>query len=918
MYIPSATYRIQLHHEFTFKNLNDISTYLKNLGISTIYASPFLHSRPGSMHGYDGIDPEKIDPEIGTEEEFEILGNKLKELGIGWLQDIAPNHMAFHHHNRYLADIFEKGDRSRFYHFFDINWNDPDPDIQDKIMTPFLGRPIKEALSHNEIKIALDNEGFYIDYFENRYPLNIKSYEIILSQVKGNINDEYDAVSCTFERFMHLQEKITYFVESADIIDEEWQNFKFNLYSQYQNSPQIRSAIDKALKRINNDQASLHYLLEIQHYLLTYWQVTEKKINYRRFFTINDLICLDINNPEVFNRYHRFLKRLWDKELLHGLRIDHIDGLFNPGAYLQRLRNLFGDDLYVVVEKILEWEESMPLHWPVQGTTGYGFMSTISHLFTNWQNKKKLTQLYQNILNERIDYHQLVKEKKSFILHNRMGGELNNLFHQMQMLNLMPDSEMGIEPDRLKEALAIFLVMHPVYRIYPTQYPIHQKEVAILRTAYNEAVEWNPELKKELKYLFHLFTEPPVEDPLFAENKLYFLMRCQQFTGPLEAKGVEDTTFYLYNRLISHNEVGNSPDIFGISPQEFHERMIERQLTYPHALNASATHDTKRGEDMRLRMNVISELPELWQSELEKWKKINKNFIKFKEGKTSPEPNDEYFIYQTICGAFPMEGDIDDTFKERIKDYMLKVVREGKENSNWSSPNQIYEFGILEFINNILNPEHGFLNELKPFVKQISNYGIIYSLAQQLLKITAPGIPDIYQGCELWDLSLVDPDNRRPVDYELRNGFLEEIKSSGNQENLIRSLWAEKANGKIKFYTIYKALQERMNCPELFKYGKYIPANISGEHQQHATGFFRNHQNLWSLTVVPHHLASFIPDQDLPIAQAWKNTHLKLPRNAPFIWKNIFTEETFGFDEFINFKDIFASYPIVFLTGSTE
>jgi (1->4)-alpha-D-glucan 1-alpha-D-glucosylmutase len=918
MYIPSATYRVQLNQEFTFQDLDQIVDYLNSLGISTIYASPFLRSRPGSLHGYDGIDPEMIDPEIGTEEEFETLRKKLGDRGMGWLQDIAPNHMAFHHKNRWLCDVLEKGPKSRYYQHFDINWNDSDPKLKDKVMVPFLGGTIEEILSRNEIRIVIEEEGFFFKYFDDFYPLNIRSYELILNQGKSHFINVYESVGTELQRYMSFLAKTTKFAEEKEIVDEEWQIFKINFYHEYKDSHDIKRAIDIVLDNINSDQASLFYLLERQHYVLAHWQLTEKQINYRRFFTINDLICLDINNAEVFEAYHRYLKRLYDKQLIQGLRIDHIDGLFNPGTYLHRLRNFFGEELYIVVEKILEWEEALPVHWPEQGTTGYGFMSTISHLFTDWQNKKKLDHFYQEVIEDKPDYRQLVSEKKYFILNERMGGELNNLFDQMKMLNLMPDDELGLNEEKLKEALAVFLVMHPVYRIYPTQYPLHHRDIGIIKAAYHEAEKWNPELRMELKYLFKLFTEPPEEDQMIAESKLYFLMRCQQFTGPLEAKGVEDTTFYLYNRLISHNEVGDSPEIFGISQQEFHERMIERQLIAPHALNATATHDTKRGEDTRIRINVISELPEQWSKAVRKWREINQQFIKHKDGMVIPEPNDEYFIYQTICGAFPMDGQTDDSFKERIKEYMLKVVREGKQNSSWAAPNQIYEFGVFEFINQILNQENKFIAEATPFIKKITHYGIIYSLAQQILKLTAPGVPDIYQGCELWDLSLVDPDNRRPVDYEQRKNMLSEITESGRSESLIRYLMENKESGNIKLYTIYKALTERNSLFSLFKYGKYIPAVILGDFKNYATGFFRNFKNQWSLTIVPHHLVSFIPENALPLKHIWHNTHLRVPPKAPKVWKNIFTDETYGFDDNMFFKDIFASFPIVFLTGISE
>lgn len=913
MYIPSATYRIQFHKDFTFRRLGSILEYLNALGVSTIYASPVLKARPGSAHGYDGVSADEINPEIGTEEELEEIGKKILLKGMGWLQDIAPNHMAYHHENAWLMDVLEKGQRSRYYRFFDVNWNDPDPRFRGKVMTPFLGGSQEEIISRNELKVDYDENGFSFKYFENRYPLSIESYELILNQCKTRLSDQYDVLDPLFQSYMQLLERASAFAQDKSVVEEEWETYKASLRRFYTERKVFSDAIGAVLNKLNGDQASINYLLDRQYYVLCHWQLTESKINYRRFFTINDLICLDIDNPEVFERYHRYIKRLWEKQLIQGLRIDHIDGMFNPGRYLQRLRKLFGDELYIVIEKILEWEESLPLYWPAQGATGYGFLSTISHLFTDWRNREKLTRSYHDFIGEEPDYRELVAEKKYFILANRMAGELNNLFHQMKMLNLMPD---GFDETKLREALAAFLVMHPVYRIYPAQYPLHQREVNILRAAYNEAVKWKPELSRELSFLFSLFADPPAEEGLYADNKLYFLMRCEQFTGPLEAKGVEDTTFYLFNRLISHNEVGDSPAIFGISLEEFHERMIERQLVASGALNATATHDTKRGEDMRLRINVISELPDEWEQNVRQWRELNKPFKK--KRREIPDANDEYFIYQTLCGAYPMEGSVDETFVERIKNYMMKVVREGKRNSNWGSPDQIYEFGVFDFIKQILDEKNPFLKAALPFIRKITRYGMVYSLTQTLLKATAPGVPDVYQGCELWDLSLVDPDNRRPVDYDLRWNMLQDIRNSGDSISLIKAMKGDWASGKIKLFTLYKALQERKDFPGLFKHGAYAPAQIEGDRKRHAIGFFRNYNEQWSLTVVPRRLASIMPPEEMPSSPLWRNTHVRLPSKAPKVWRNVFTGETFGFDDLMYFKDIFAHFPVALLTGLNQ
>ena len=916
MYIPVSTYRIQLSDQFTFKDLKEILPYLHELGISTIYASPILQARPGSQHGYDGINPDKINPEIGDEAEFEAIGRNLKDMGMGWLQDIVPNHLAFHPLNPWLRDIFEKGPKSLYYHFFDVNWNHPD--YQGKIMAPFLGGPMKEVLSRNEISVTFNEDGFHLKYYEHEYPVSIPSYESILNQGAQYLTDEYDQINDVRSTYSGLLDNLGNIIHFEEVIDERWESFKKSLYHNYQSNTAFSAALDKAIETINKDHATLSYLLGQQYFVLTHWQASETSINYRRFFTINDLICLDINHSEVFEQYHRGLKRLAEKGLIQGLRIDHIDGLFNPGLYLRRIKNHFGRNTYLVVEKILEWEESLPVYWPSQGATGYGFLATISHLFTDWRNRGKITRIYQSIIGHEPDYRQLVAEKKQFVLKKRMGGELNNLFHQMKMLNLFPSREEELAPDKLKEALATFLVMHPVYRIYPTQYPLHVREVNILRRACNEAIRWKPELEHELTFLFRLFTETPEEDELYEANKLYFLMRCQQFTGPLEAKGVEDTTFYLYNRLISHNEVGDTPELFGISQDEFHERMIERQALDPYALNATATHDTKRGEDMRVRINVISEIPDEWEENVKHWMKLNEPFVKTRDGVRIPDYNDEYFLYQTLCGAFPMNGEIEENFAERIKEYMTKALREGKKNSNWSAPNQIYEYGVFDFINQILNPDHKFLSEARPFIKKLTNFGMIYSLAQLILKLTVPGVPDTFQGRELWDLSLVDPDNRRPVDYELRKRLLAEMKQEKDELQLTRRLLQERENGRIKLYTFFKAINARKANYRLFQDGAYIPGLINGSCKDCAVGFYRNLDNQWSLTMAPQNLSSLLGEDWGSLNGIWNDTAIQLPDKAPAQWRNIFTGQTYEFKNIIHLNPIFADYPVVFLMGETK
>ncbi|MGK7397480.1 MAG: malto-oligosyltrehalose synthase [Candidatus Cyclobacteriaceae bacterium M3_2C_046] len=913
MYIPSATYRIQLFNQFKFKDLEKIVDYLDDLGISTIYASPMLQSRQGSTHGYDSVNPEAIDPEIGTYQEFQQLGQQLKQRNMGWLQDVVPNHMAFSPLNPWLNDVIEKGRRSRFHTYFDINWDHPNPDLQHKLLVPFLGSSLEEILSKGELKLVFETRGFTLKYFDNEYPVSVESYHQLMVLGKQFISEINASSDDDMEIYLGLMDEINEILQEPVFPDNRWEILKKELHEFYLKTLVFRGLIDKIIQRVNADKAQMKYLLDAQHFKLAHWQTTEQEINFRRFFTINDLICLQIEDPIVFEHYHRFLKKMYDEGLIQGIRLDHIDGLFNPGQYLRTLREQFGDDLYLTVEKILEWEEHLPAFWPIQGTTGYGFLATLSHFFTDWRNQDNFDQIYHQWIGDEPDYHQLVMDKKHFMLTQRMGGELNNLMMLMEWLNLWPAEE-SFNQKRVKEALAVFLVAHPVYRIYSTRYPLSQKSLSILRRTLDYAIVRKPDLKRELEFIFDLFTSTKADSQLALDNKMYFLMRCQQFTGPLEAKGVEDTTFYLFNRLISHNEVGDKPEIFGISHQEFHERMMERMALHPLSMNATATHDTKRGEDMRVRINVLSELPDEWKIQVNNWKEINKKFIKHKE-KAIPAPNDEYFIYQTLVGAFPVDGKIDQTFSTRIKDYMIKVVREGKINSNWSDPNQIYEFGICDFIDRILEPNHDFLNAAQPFIQMVTQFGIIYSMAQTLMKVTCPGVPDVYQGCELWDLSLVDPDNRRPVDYELRKKMLEALK----QQEFIsfENLMDQKESGLVKFYTLYKSLQARRKHNDIFNQGKYIPLRFGGKHNWHAVGYIRQYRDQWMMVIIPRHLVLLINPGDFPLAEVWEDTYAILPAQGPNHWENIFTgEKTKNGDKF-EIGEVLSRFPIALLYGQT-
>ncbi|MDQ3393857.1 MAG: malto-oligosyltrehalose synthase [Bacteroidota bacterium] len=917
MYIPSSTYRLQVTKSFNFENLKKNLNYLHRLGISTIYSAPFFEARPGSTHGYDVTDSHILNPEIGTMVEFKALSEDLRKKGMGWLQDIVPNHMAFDPGNPLLMDVFEKGRKSNFFQYFDINWEHADPKYKNKVMAPFLGKPLNVVIKNEELKLDLFQESFYLRYYETRYPVSISSYHFILKQANKIpvwANEEYTSdYQNLILNFENLEE-----IDEPNLYTEYTEKLKKEFAAAITDDEEIHSLLSAAVSNINKNKKLLAQLLDHQNFFLSYWKDTEQEINYRRFFTVNDLICLNIQNEEVFHHYHQFIYFLYTRGMIQGLRIDHIDGLLDPTQYINRLREKFGEEAYIVVEKILEWEENLPASWPIQGTSGYHFLACISHLYTDHKNRNKFSEIYREITKSTAEYENLVRDKKHFIITKRMFGELNNLMQLLEVSDLMPLEE-EIDPGKLREALGYLLVFYPVYRVYGNKLPLNEEDLAIIQNALQKAVDHAPYLSKEIDYLRKLLNGKADGNEEYNNNKLFFMMRCQQIAGPLAAKGVEDTVFYIYNRLISHNEVGDSPHIFGISTDEFHKKMLDRLNRNPLAINTTATHDTKRGEDARVRINALSEIPEEWEAVVKQWKSMNKNLLTTSENGNMPTANDEYFIYQTLVGAFPMNGEQEeDNLQERVKEYMIKVVREAKVNTSWADPKEEYENAVVAFIESILKNQE-FLDSFVPFMQKIARYGAIYSLAQALIKITAPGIPDIYQGCELWDLSMVDPDNRRPVDYELRNKHLDVIEENGKDPEFREKILRNPEDGLIKMFTIFKALNFRKEAHDLFSKGNYIPLVFEGRNANHAFGFVRKRGTDWSLIVVPGLLVKedYLKNKT-PDFSFWQETKIILPEEAPFNWRNIFTDQEVNIALGHSLQEIFGDFPVVLLEGILE
>jgi malto-oligosyltrehalose synthase/4-alpha-glucanotransferase len=817
MYKPSATYRIQFHKDFNLKSLDRIIPYLTELGISTLYASPIFEAVPGSMHGYDVINPLKINPEIGTEAELLNVSKKLKAAGIGWLQDIVPNHMAFHPGNTWLMDVLQKGNSSDFARFFDIDLKKDD----GRLMVPFLGEALDEAIKQEKIQLNKVKGEYYLSYGETNWPVNADTHKMLA------------------------------------LLD---------------------------FRKVNSNTAVLKQIVNDQHYRLCNWQETDHKINYRRFFTVNGLICLNMQHQETFDLYHRYIFELIDKGVFQGLRIDHVDGLYDPKGYLQRLRKSVGKEVYIVVEKILEQGEQMPLDWKVQGNTGYDFMAIVNNLFTNQQAEKPFTRLYKRVTGKKLNPSQLIYEKKHNILFKHMQGELNNLFEML--LPLKPPGFSAIENAELKKALGWLLIRMPVYRYYNYSFPlseIDEKNVSSLLMP----LIGDKKLGKAGELLSVIFLEKSRNaDPAYRQKVGQFFQRCMQFTGPLMAKGVEDTLMFTYNRFVGHSEVGDAPDAFGIPLDRFHNEMQNRQQQWPLSINASSTHDTKKGEDVRARLNVLSDLPEEWSLLVEQLKRIFNSLQHKVPAYRQLHDNDIYLLLQTIIGAFPFLEDDEHDIDNRLAQFIVKALRESKKRSDWASPNEVYEHKLNKFSRVILNERLESGKLIKDFLKRISDFAIINSLAQLTLKFTCPGVPDIYQGTELWDLSLVDPDNRRPVDYNSRSTMVEALETPANY----KKLWNDRLSGKLKMWLTKTLLLIRKSEADVFELGTYIPLTVEGKYSNHICAFARRYKQRWIITVVPLGFAKCCKIQHVPISDFdWEDTAIILPQEAPLTWENLLT-----------------------------
>ena len=916
--IPVSTYRLQLNHTFTFRDATRIVPYLHALGITDCYVSSILKAVPGSMHGYDLVDPECLNPELGTEEDFDAFTTALKRYDMGLLLDVVPNHMGIRSkENRWWWDVLEHGPGSRYATAFDIDWSPLKRELEDKVLLPILGEQYGAVLENQDIRLVYADGGFVVTYFDHRFPVAPQSWEGILSfrlhELTARVGEQDEQLQELLSILTALRNLPPRNERDPARIAERYREERIirrRLSGLLHDSETIRSHLSVSVDTYNGikgDSASfdrLDALLNEQSYRLASWRVASEEINYRRFFDINELAAIRTEETRVFHESHQLVFRLLKSRVATGLRIDHVDGLYDPEHYLVQLQEWAGRELpptpsgeaaslFVVVEKILGKGEALPATWPVAGTTGYDFLNLVNGLFVQSAKERSMEALYQRFVGQRIVYDDLVYFTKKLIMRASMSSELNVLGHQLNLLSEKDRQYRDFTLNSLTHAITELIACFPVYRSYITadQKDVLDRDRTYIMMAVTRAKRRNPTMSSQVFDFVRDLLLKRLDDriKLTPADQVRFVTKFQQTTSPVTAKGIEDTAFYIYNRLVSLNEVGGEPAQYGLSVEAFHKAVRERRAHWPHSLLATSTHDTKRGEDVRARINVLSEIPERWRAALTTWAKLNKRFrIKIDEI-VAPDRNEEYLLYQTLLGVWPsmtMDQPQYETFKERIEQYMVKALREAKVHTGWINPREDYEEGVRKFVRAILERSipNPFLEEFLPFQSFVAQCGMHNALAQLLVKLTAPGIPDSYQGTEFWEFSLVDPDNRRAVDFELRARVLQEWQQTAGRDDvnrmaLVRQLMESWKDGRIKLYLLHTSLCHRREHPALYLDGDYVPLECEGARKSNICAFARLHQEQAIVTVIPRLSADLIQrsGSSAEMDDPWQDTRLTVP-----------------------------------------
>ena len=963
--VPRATYRLQFNRAFGFEAARALVPYLAELGISHCYASSWFKARPGSLHGYDIVDHDSLNPEIGDEAQFEAFCAALAEHGMGQILDLVPNHMGIMGaDNAWWLGVLEDGEASAYAEFFDIDWHPIKGELRGKILVPVLGDHYGHVLERGELRLAYDETdgdktagAFNVWYFEHRFPVDPCAYPAILGHRLEALGARLGADNPAFFEYQSLITAFSHLPardasEAARRVERNRDKaiHKRHLAELCKRCPDIAHFIEENLEHFNGrvgEPASfdpLHVLLSTQAYRLAYWRVASDEINYRRFFDINDLAALRMEREEVFEATHRRVFQLLQRGWLSGLRIDHADGLFAPANYFDRLQQLHAEarplareGLYVVVEKILAGHERLPEDWAVAGTTGYEAANLINGLFVDEAAAERLRRGWHLFTRQRAGFDDVLYQSRLAIMRTSLASELNVLANRLARIAEIDRHTRDYTLNGLRATLLEVVAWFPVYRTYLCEGRMSEEDRHHIEWACAAARKRTRTADASVyDFVRDVLTGAAGEgkDAAYRKGVLDFGMRLQQFTSPVMAKGMEDTAFYRHHPLAALNEVGADPRRFGVSVSAFHHANRERLLRHPHAMLAGSTHDSKRGEDARARIDVLSEMPERWWRQLSRWHRLNRAHFAVVDGAQAPSRQDEYLLYQTLLGAWPGLAAQPDAggpewpaFVQRIGAYMLKAAREAKEASSWVNPNPEYETPLQACVEAVLDARKGrrFLQEFVPFAMEVAHFGRINSLAQTLLRFTLPGVPDTYQGSELWNLSLVDPDNRRPVDYELRRRLLQEIRAREQAEGaaaLCRRLLDEAETGAVKLYVIWKALQLRKEREALFSLGGYSPIAVEGGKAAHLCVFARGHQGSDAVVIVPRLAYTLLAGKPgWPLGAAvWGDARVRLPGAANHGWHNVFTHERLipSAGNMLEIGQALATFPLALLIPETR
>ncbi|HEY7000269.1 MAG TPA: malto-oligosyltrehalose synthase [Candidatus Udaeobacter sp.] len=902
--IPTCTYRLQFNRWFTFSQAREIVPYLDALGVSDVYASPYFQASPDSLHGYDITNHNKLNTAIGSRKDYDAWIAELRARSMGQLLDFVPNHVGIAEPlNQWWMDVLENGPGSRYAPYFDVDWQPLKSDLHDKVLLPILSDQYGRVLERGELQVRFEEGTFYLLYGERKLPIAPGTYPYVLEIALQNLSEQkeedfYAELQSILTALEYLPKRTETDPKRIAERIREKEIIKRRLERRSSEAPQVQQAIEKALAQINGepgDQRSfdaLDTLLNAQSYRLAFWRVAAEEINYRRFFDVNDLAAIRVELPEVFDAIHRLTLELVSAGAVTGLRIDHPDGLYLPREYFDKLQQRCakalgvgvpkdGRAIYMLAEKILMGPEALRSDWRLHGTTGYDFTNQVTLLLVDSSAETEITRTFHRFIGHSMPFGHLLYAKKLQVMKLSLANDVDVLGNMLDRLSEQNRWYRDFTLEALSRTVRETIACFPVYRTYlaPGE-PVTEEDRQIVERAIAAAKRRNPAMEESIFNFLRavlLFRFPPNLDATARAEHTHFVLKFQQSTGPIMAKALEDTVFYIYNRLSALNEVGGEPQQFGLSVDAFHERSLDRKNNWPAALLATSTHDTKRSEDVRARIVAISEIPELWRRSLQRWRVSNRRWKRTINDVDAPDANEEYLLYQTLLGTWPMQADGEPEtaatpdYTGRIQAYMAKALHEAKINTSWIQPNEEWDAAMHDFVAKILDPSarNKFLPAFVPIAREIARLGAVNSLTQTLLKLTSPGVPDIYQGNEIWDYSLVDPDNRRPVDYTWHREMLESLATADPQD-LVRT-WPD---GRIKLFLTQRVLQFRRDHVELFNTGEYLPLTPSGTFAECCVSFARRLADQWIVVIAPR-LSSRIGFPS--VADNWKDTLLEIP-----------------------------------------